>query len=178
MKNIYLLIGPSGSGKTTIAEGLEKWGYKSVVSYTTRPPRYLGETGHIFVSKETFDSLQPMVAYTRFNGYEYGVTEDIINTHDIYVIDIEGAKFFKEHYHGPKGVVCIGLDVPANVCAARMKKRGDDPEKIASRIKFDQEAFKDLKSYCDVMLNAKLPIDTLVFEICNQIVHYESLVEF
>ena len=53
MNNIFLIVGCSGSGKTTITEQLEqKYGLKSIQSYTTRPPRYDGETGHIFISNE------------------------------------------------------------------------------------------------------------------------------
>ena len=50
---IFLIVGCSGSGKTTITEQLEqKYGLKAIQSYTTRQPRYDGETGHIFVSDE------------------------------------------------------------------------------------------------------------------------------
>ena len=40
---IFLIVGCSGSGKTTITEQLEqKYGLKSIQSYTTRKPRYEG----------------------------------------------------------------------------------------------------------------------------------------
>ena len=56
MKNIYCIAGPSGSGKTTIAEELKKrYGMKVLESYTTRAPRYEGETGHIFVTPKKFN---------------------------------------------------------------------------------------------------------------------------
>lgn len=66
LKNIYLIVGPSGSGKTTIANELKAtYGYKAVESYTTRPPRYEGERGHIFVSDEEFDALGPIIERTQ-----------------------------------------------------------------------------------------------------------------
>ena len=50
MKNIYLIVVCSGSGKTAITEKLEElYNLKSIQSYTTRPPRYDGETGHTFI---------------------------------------------------------------------------------------------------------------------------------
>ena len=53
MNNIFLIVGCSGSGKTTITEQLEmKYGLKSIQSYTTRLPRYDGETGHTIISNE------------------------------------------------------------------------------------------------------------------------------
>lgn len=112
LKNIYLIVGPSGSGKTSIANELETtYGYKAVESYTTRPPRHPGERGHIFVSDEEFDALGPMCAYTEYNGYQYGVTADVIDSHDIYVIDPYGVKYLVEHYQGKKEILAIRLMV-------------------------------------------------------------------
>ena len=49
-ETIFLIIGESGSGKTTLVSSLEKQkNLKSIQSYTTRPPRYENEYGHIFV---------------------------------------------------------------------------------------------------------------------------------
>ena len=74
-KFIFLIIGCSGSGKTAITEKLEElYHLKSIQSYTTRPPRYDGETGHIFVSNEEFDELTDYVAYTEFAGFRYCAT--------------------------------------------------------------------------------------------------------
>ena len=54
-KPLFLFVGRSSSGKTTIANILEeRYGYKQVQSYTTRPPRYEGEVGHIFVNENEF----------------------------------------------------------------------------------------------------------------------------
>lgn len=142
LKNIYLIVGPSGSGKTTIASVLEKaFGLKAVESYTTRPPRYEGERGHIFVSDEEFDALGPMCAYTEYNGYRYGVTADIIDTHDIYVIDPYGVKYLVEHYEGNKLIVPIRIYAPWKVRLERMKQRGDSEEEIYKRESQDDISF-------------------------------------
>ena len=43
---LFLIVGASGSGKTTIANTLEeRYGYKQIQSYTTRPKRYETECG-------------------------------------------------------------------------------------------------------------------------------------
>jgi len=71
---IVLLAGKSGSGKSTVAEILaKKYGMRCASSYTTRKPRFEGEPGHIFVTDEEFDRIDPgeMVAYTEFAGYRY-----------------------------------------------------------------------------------------------------------
>ena len=64
---IYVLIGESGSGKDTIAKELSKLGYKQVISYTTRPPRYTGEDTHIFIPPEEVKNYE-LAAYTMYDG--------------------------------------------------------------------------------------------------------------
>lgn len=142
MKNIYLIVGPSGVGKTTLVEKLAaENGYKQVESYTTRAPRYPGETSHIFVSDEEFDKLGEMVAYTEYNGFRYGVTADIINSHDLYVIDPFGVQEMMDRYKGPKGVVVIWLLADRDEIRQRMKARGDSKEQIEKRLAVDASAF-------------------------------------
>ena len=100
---IFLIVGCSGSGKTTITEQLEqKYGLKSIQSYTTRKPRYEGETGHIFISDEEFDKLTDMVAYTEFAGNRYCATAEQVENNDLYIIDPKGVDFFMKAYKGSK----------------------------------------------------------------------------
>ena len=100
---IFLIVGCSGSGKTTITEQLEqKYGLKSIQSYTTRKPRYDGETGHTFVSDEEFDKLTDMVAYTEFASNRYCATAEQVDNNDLYIIDPKGVDFFMKAYKGSK----------------------------------------------------------------------------
>lgn len=132
MNNLILLVGESGSGKTTVATELERqYGFKSIQSYTTRPPRNESEYGHIFVSNDEFDALQSdLVAYTEYNGYRYGATKQQVNECDIYVIDPSGVQYFMEHYHAdttenqdikPVKVVYLHTTIPVRV--QRMEHR-------------------------------------------------------
>ena len=100
---IFLIVGCSGSGKTTITEQLEqKYGLKSIQSYTTRKPRYEGETGHIFISDEEFNKLTDMVAYTEFAGNRYCAIAEQVENNDLYIIDPKGVDFFMKAYKGSK----------------------------------------------------------------------------
>ena len=100
---IFLIVGCSGSGKTTITEQLEqKYGLKSIQSYTTRPKRYEDESGHIFVSDEEFDKLTDMVAYTEFAGNRYCAIAEQVENNDLYIIDPKGVDFFMKAYKGSK----------------------------------------------------------------------------
>ena len=94
MKPLYLFVGPSASGKTTVSEIIEStFGFKSIASYTTRPPRYEGETGHTFVDDATFDTfVDDLVSFTEYNGYRYGTTQDQLDNVNIFVVDIPGVR--------------------------------------------------------------------------------------
>ena len=152
MKNIYLVVGCSGSGKTTITEQLEmKYGLKSIQSYTTRPPRYDGETGHTFISNEEFDKLTDMVAYTEFAGNRYCATAEQVENNDLYVIDPNGIDYFIKSYKGKKTPKIIFIDSDLTTRYDRMVKRAEDKgdafltavDKALNRIKNDVVEFYD-----------------------------------
>lgn len=145
MKNLYLIIGPSGSGKTTLEKNLRRaYNTKSVRSFTTRPPRRDGEEGHIFVTDKEFDNLGELAAFTEYNGYRYGVTKDILDTCDLYVIDPAGAFELATKYRDRK-VCVIWLDIDRIRCAARMGMQGRAENDICDRIYYDEVAFSSYK---------------------------------
>ena len=152
MKNIYLIVGCSGSGKTAITEKLEElYNLKSIQSYTTRPPRYDGETGHTFISNEEFDKLVDICGYTEFAGNRYCSTAEQVENNDLYVIDPNGVDYFIKSYKGKKTPKIIYINSDLNVRYERMVKRaeenGDDfitaVDKALGRIKTDVVEFYD-----------------------------------
>lgn len=144
-KNLFCILGPSGSGKTTICEMLfEKYGLTQIKSYTTRPQRYCGEIGHLFVDKEHFEQIRPcLCAYTLYNGNEYGCTKNQIETHSLYVIDYNGLIYLREHYTGKKHIYSIYIDVPQITRYERMVCRGDSIDDAKSRLLNDLNSFHD-----------------------------------
>lgn len=152
MKNIFLIVGCSGSGKTTITEQLEqKYGLKSIQSYTTRQPRYDGETGHIFISDEEFDKLTDMVAYTEFAGNRYCATAEQVENNDLYIIDPKGVDFFMKAYKGSKTPKIIFISSNLTTRYERMVGRAETKgkshqeaiESSLTRIVNDAEEFYD-----------------------------------
>lgn len=184
-KTIVLLVGKSGTGKTTIAERCgQLYGLKQINSYTTRPRRTPNETGHIFANQRAFHSLKDLVAYTKFNGYEYCATAQQVEDNDIYVIDPAGVEYFKEHYKGSKQPVVVYIvaskdpHTAFNLCYERMKERGNSIDEAAERAVFDNRTFKDYEQKSDYVFTNESPedIDTIA-EYINRIVQNGGLDE-
>lgn len=140
-KPLFLFVGKSASGKTTVANALEeKHGYRQVESYTTRAPRYEGEHGHTFVSKEEFNNLGELAAYTFYNGNHYGTTFDQLNECDIYVIDVPGVESLLDKLKGDTRPVAIFyFDASVHSRILRMKEREDNDHAIILRLLQDEE---------------------------------------
>ena len=140
-KPLYLFIGRSSSGKTTVAIKLEEmYGMQQIQSYTTRPPRYEGEIGHIFVNDEEFRNLGELAAYTLYNGYRYGTTFEQLNECEIYVIDVAGAETLLEkckNYNRPICIIYFDVDVYNRI--QRMIHRGDSDAQIVARLIQDEK---------------------------------------
>lgn len=175
MKNIYCIVGPSGSGKTTLANALaDKYGYKVIESYTTRPTRYEGEKGHIFVSPEEFKSLGDKYAYNVYDGYEYGITSNLIKENDLYVVEPSGVEDLLKRYRGEKGIKVLALAPGPEVLIERMHNRGDSDEKIVRRLGVDAETFQNLDSISDVTWNSERVLDDLCEAVHSHIELFED----
>ena len=179
VKNIYLIIGKSGAGKTTIADILEtKYHLKQIQSYTTRPPRYDGERGHIFVTKKDFtnEMISNCVAFTTYLDNYYWATKQQVDKCAIYVIDPIGVDFFKERYDGKKKIITFVITANNDVRIKRMRARGDSESTIASRLKYDVGAFSNFVGDYTFVNNDDSfgAIDKLVEEIVETIKKIEG----
>lgn len=148
MRNLYAIVGRSGAGKDYIVNRLCEWGgFKKAISHTTRPPRS-GETNtHIFVSQAEFDALrEDMVAYTNFNGYDYGTTAKVLNQNDFFIVDPAGVEYMREHADKlNRPVVVVQIKANTKTCFTRMLQRGDGVIKSAQRIDHDSKLFAGFK---------------------------------
>lgn len=176
-KYLYCIVGESGSGKTTIANKLEKSGLKVISSYTSRPKRGSKEKGHIFVDSKFFDkNKNNMVAYDKYDGFEYGVTLEQIEKNDIYVINPSGINYLKNNYKGDKQLVTIYLKTSLKDRYKRMRDRGNSISEVASRLKVDIKEFKDfdLRSNFTCKNSNKHNINVVTDKIYNYIKNLEK----
>ena len=184
MKNIYLIVGKSGSGKDTIVNALcEDYGYKRLVSYTTRPQRSdpNDAKSHIFVDIEDYRRDKDngrIVAETFYNGHFYWATKKQVDESDLYIIDVPGVKSIKERYFGKPAVV-IAVEADDSVRTRRMVLRGDNSVNVAKRMALDEEEFRELPSLTDYVVLSEdsgidIPVGMLARSIHRTIQNHEE----
>ena len=176
MKPLITLTGKSGSGKNYIANKLERKGFTSVKSYTTRPMRHNDTNDintHTFISPDRVSEYKDdIVADTYFNGAYYFATRQQLNEADIYILDKAGLIQLYHNYHD-RDILAFYVDCDSSICAERMSKRGDSDEAIMSRLQYDAEAFKGVEELCDFVVNNETQ------DNANRIVDYiENTFEF
>lgn len=175
-KPLIALIGTSGSGKTSLANKIsKKYGYSVLKSYTTRAPRENDDAdllSHSFCSMEEaafFSEQRQIVCSTWFAGNFYFCTLDQLNSSDLYVVDLKGLQDLYRNYHS-RPIISIFLDVPPEIVADRMAKRGDSDQEIMRRLQHDAEAFKEAKDFVDFVC------DNSTQDKCNEICEFVDMV--
>lgn len=126
---IICIVGESGSGKTYMADYIEdKYQIPMIQSYTTREPRYEGETGHTFISDEEFDKIKPleMIAFTRFGDHRYCCKHSDVKRINTYIIDEHGYSMLRSLYKDKYRIVSV------RVFASKYNRalRDVEPERI------------------------------------------------
>ena len=173
---LFLIVGASGSGKTTIANTLEeRYGYKQIQSYTTRPKRYEAECGHTFVTDEEFNNLTNLIGFTHYNNFRYCATAEQADNATLYVIDPAGVEFLKKNYNN-KPVKVITITSPIHTRINRMEQRGDAFNKIMERLLNDID-FRDFVGDFNITNNDDTNLEVLVGKIHDWIEQQEKGLE-
>lgn len=171
--NIILLVGESCSGKDTIAKMLEKDGFRTLKSYTTRPRRKNEGDTHIFISPQDVAKYTP-VAYTKIGNYEYFATKEQIEKSDVYIIDPDGVKFLESNMKNLKPIIFY-INVGEEERLRRAKERGDTAEQIIKRFAAEKEQFAEFKADAKFDYAVKNDIATVAGEIIKDIIFRKIL---
>ncbi|MBR6293537.1 MAG: guanylate kinase [Lachnospiraceae bacterium] len=173
-----ILCGKSGSGKTTIGVELEKYGYKKLVTYTTRPMRK-GEVNGVdyhFVTEDEFQKLLDNGKFAETASYnaEFGFCRYGSLKEDY---GCEGKQYVILNPFGLKAVRKSGISATAiyvyadtHVLTKRLTKRGDSAGEITRRLAADERDFADIGEYVDFIIeNNTTPADVaeLIESICR-----------
>jgi len=178
---IVLILGVSGAGKSTLQSELQtEFGWKPVISYTTRPPR-AGEVNGVhyhFVTREQFDDMRPgLVESATVHGNEYGLLGadlwDPVHAGEIrtLVIDHQGAKIVRE-YLGRAATPTILLYVDPNEQYVRLLERGTDSAEVIQRrcavYEPEMKACAELSSAVFASWN----LSTLILRVAHHVENY------
>lgn len=181
---IYVLLGKSASGKDTLMNEVLKHNLmtdrlvqlRPLVSTTSRPIRdgEIDGKDYNFVSKDEFETLinnNQMLEYRAYNTlvdnkpdiWYYGTPKFELeeNKNYICVLDVDGAKSFKE-YFGNENVECVYLELDDKTREERASQRGSfnktewDRRCKDDAIKFSEENLKDLN--IPIVLDSSWPL--------------------
>lgn len=161
---MIVLLGKSGAGKSAIRNYLTThFGYKSVISCTTRPKRENEIDGKDYYFLNTSDFAKNIAKnnfFVEFNIYKdnfYGIPFSEIKHNGILIMEPYGFLTFKERVK-KDSFVSFFIAAPEDVREDRMIKRGDNIEDIHNKIEADLKHFdlgdKDLKDEVDFSINS------------------------
>lgn len=181
MHKLIILTGRSGSGKDAIMNKLIKKGFKSAVSYTTRPmrPKEKNHIDYHFIKRETFlkllqnDGLIEYREYNTVNGkwyYGLGKSEiDLFENDYVTIKDLKGAKELTD-YFGKENCIVFYISASKYIRTQRAIKRGGfNQAEWDRRLKTDNYDFREseVNKYCNVKLENVGDINVTVKKILN-----------
>lgn len=156
------IIGNTGVGKDTITNILiEKYNYKKIVTYTTRPKRQneIDDVTYHFISDEKFDDMLKNNEFAEYTTYKtvhglwrYGTKLTDCNDDDsIIIINPDGLVKLLE-----KNINIDSFLIRVDEYSTRIKliERGDNIDEINRRIREDYEKFHKIENYVNhIMYN-------------------------
>jgi dephospho-CoA kinase len=155
------IVGRSGSGKDYLANEFERFGYKILKSYTTRPKRFENEDTHIFISKEEANKIVDKMAVTEINGYEYFSTISQVKENDIYIIDPEGLKTLTKSVDNKESIYVIYVFVDGNIRKEKAINRNSNTEQeiivFNNRNDSENEQFTEFERHIGIHNNGVIP---------------------
>lgn len=153
---MIVILGESGCGKSTVEKVLvESYGYKKIISYTTRPIRH-GEFDGIdyhFITQDEFIEKQKngfFVEVGIYNDWYYGTAKEDCTDDKVAVVTPHGMRQLK--LVEDINVISFYIDVPRRDRLIALLKRGDNIEEAYRRSLSDIGQFDGIRDEVDYVL--------------------------
>ena len=146
--SLVLITWNSASGKTSAGYELKKRGWKELLSFTTRAPRWNHELDeYVFLTKEQFKnkaSLGHFLETVEYNWNYYGLTRFAPKWKVFAIVNEEGRNAVEENsYLLPHKLTKVFIDIDEETRKERLIKRGDSPEEVKKRLKDNFQPWKN-----------------------------------
>lgn len=171
---MIILVGESASGKSSIEKNLvENYGFKNIVSYTTRSPRQ-NEIDHVdyhFISVDKFLELkeQGFFAETaQYNGWYYGTAKEDYANDKVAVLTPRGLRQVSKLKD--IDVISFYINVPRRDRLIKILQRGDNIEEAYRRNLSDVGQFDGIEDEVNHIIrnpNYKKTIQEMTDEILS-----------
>ena len=164
---IICLLGASGSGKSTLEEEIsKKFGYKKIVSHTTRKPR-IGEINGVdyhFIDNERFEDMIRQGLFAEYDEYSqkrvYGTLKTDYESGDkVVVLTPNGLRQLKKNCPN-EGIFTVLVNANLGTRVKRYIDRCgvnkfdfDDKNEIAARVERDYGMFLGLEKEVDMVVD-------------------------
>lgn len=154
---MIILVGESASGKSTVEKILNKsFGYKKIVSYTTRQPREREVNGvnYFFVDDENFKTLRESGFFAEtatYNGWYYGTPINQCTDNSILVATPYGLRQLKKNKN--LNITSFYINVPRRDRLIKILQRGDSIEESYRRSLSDVGQYDGIESEVDSIID-------------------------
>lgn len=174
---MVIILGKTCSGKDTIVNKLcNEYGYKKIITYTTRPMRdgeINGKTYHFITKEEFLEKINNkfFLEYKKYNTTQgewyYGCSfEDINNADEKSVIILTPMGYLDLLYFCPAiNHKSIYLKVDEDIIKQRLIERGDNKEEAERRLINDNKDFSTAAMIVDKVICNNNLIEDVIKEI-------------
>ncbi len=153
---MIVIVGESACGKSSVAKYLmEHYGYKRIVTYTTRQPREGEQDGvdYFYINQQHFKTLEDQGFFAEtatYNGWSYGSAKEDYKDDCVIVLTPRGLRSIKRS--GIDNIFAVYIDVPRRDRLIKCLERGDNIEEAYRRSLSDVGQFDGISDEVDLVV--------------------------
>lgn len=152
---MIVIVGESASGKSTVEKILQNdYGYKKIVSFTTRKPRdgEINGVDYYFVDDDEFKNLREVgffIETATYNGWNYGTPKKQCVDNVVLVATPHGLRQLKK---SGVDIISFYINVPRRDRLIKILQRGDNIEEAYRRSLSDVGQYDGIKDEVDYVI--------------------------